>query len=154
RLLPAAVFYGANGAGKSNLIRAFEFVTMLVLKGVPPKGAIPLEPFLFDMTEHTKSRFEVRFFSQGSVFGYGFEATTQEICAEWLDIYFGGKPSPIFERDARRKLEFSPRLKTESQRIAALETVGVRPNQLLLSAIRESVETEGQGQLLQAVFSW
>src|ERR1700687_2861381 len=44
RLLPAAVFYGANGAGKSNFIRAFEFLFALVRLGVPPKEPIPLEP--------------------------------------------------------------------------------------------------------------
>lgn len=156
RLLPAAVFYGANGAGKSNLIRAFEFVRRLVHFGIPPKQAIPLQPFRFGATDREKSRFEIRFFSQGNLFNYGFEATTAEICSEWLDIYTGEKAIPLFERDASnpRQLEFSQRLKNESERIAALETVGVRSNQLFLSAIRESIESEGQGPLMQAVLSW
>lgn len=156
RLLPTAVFYGANGAGKSNLIRAFRFVSELVEAGTPPKGLIPLQPFRLGASEREKSRFELRFFSKENIFNYGFEITAKQVCSEWLDIYVGDKATSLFERVTGNspELEFSERLKAESARVAALETVGVRPNQLLLSAIRESIEAEGQGPLLQAVFSW
>lgn len=35
KLLPAAVVFGANGAGKSALLRAMEFMRRCVLEGMP-----------------------------------------------------------------------------------------------------------------------
>lgn len=156
KVLPAAVFYGANGAGKSNLIRGFEFAVDLIKGGVPPNAPIPLQPFkLAGRTESTSS-FELRFFVAGRIFGYGFEADAKQVCSEWLDVFEGETAKPLFERKANGavSLEFSEQLKIDSPRVAALKEVGIRSNQLVLSAIRESVETESQGQLIQSVFSW
>src|ERR1700675_1716292 len=50
-LLRVAGIYGANGAGKSNVIDALRFMRSTIRgshKEWPPEGPIPREPFLFD----------------------------------------------------------------------------------------------------------
>jgi AAA15 family ATPase/GTPase len=44
-LLRTAALYGANGSGKSNLIKAMAFAQKLILEGVRPKRRIGVTPF-------------------------------------------------------------------------------------------------------------
>lgn len=157
RVLPIAVFYGANGAGKSNLVKALKFAVGLIKEGVAPKAPVPVQPFRLGGTEGQPSKFELRFLSGDKVFGYGFELVAEEVRAEWLDLYEGETAHPLFERQAEEagpRLEISDRLRADSEKVAALGKVGVRRNQLFLSTVLESVESEDQGRFIQGVIIW
>ncbi len=158
KALPIAIFYGANGAGKSNLVKALEFAVKLIKEGVAPKVPVPMQPFRLGGVEGQPSRFELRFVAGEKVFGYGFELTPDEVRAEWLDRYEGEKARPLFERAAvpggSPKVEVSAELKQSGEKIAALGVVGVRRNQLFLSAIRETIEETEQGDLIRGVLAW
>lgn len=76
RLLKSAVIYGANSAGKSNLIKAFEFVKNFVLnsaKELQVNDKIGIENFkLNTLTAKRPSNFEIEFIQDGKVYLYGF----------------------------------------------------------------------------------
>ena len=45
RVLPVAAIYGANASGKTNFLKALDFVRNLVLEGTGPDKLIPVEPY-------------------------------------------------------------------------------------------------------------
>ena len=67
RLLRFVALYGANASGKSNLMRAFFFLSQFLFRDKDEKGKIDyltgVEPFLLDdFTKSENSEFEVVFF--------------------------------------------------------------------------------------------
>ena len=48
RVLRTAAIYGANAAGKSNLVKALAFIQNLIVNGTRGENAIPVDPFLID----------------------------------------------------------------------------------------------------------
>lgn len=158
KALPAAVFYGANGAGKSNLTRALEFGLNLVKTGIPRDTPVPVQPFRFGGVEGQPSKFEWRFATGGKVFCYGFELDLLQVRSEWLDLYEGEKAHPLFERATTKegtvKLEVTQRLHSDSAKISALSVVGVRRNQLFLSLVQEAINPEEMGVLATNALDW
>lgn len=158
RILPFIIFYGANASGKSNFTKAIRFALKLILRGTNPKSAVPYDPFRLAESDQSPSKFEFRFLSENKVYGYGFEATAEEIKSEWLDLYEGEKPKILFERAVTEKgahqVEVSAVLKEDSVKVAALSKIGVRRNQLFLSGIRETIDSEEAGNHISNVLSW
>src|SRR5262249_698684 len=75
RLLRAAVIYGPNAAGKTNLIRAVQFMKLFVLGSASTAGAAqyPYTPFkLSKSTREAPSEFEITFVQNGIRYEYGF----------------------------------------------------------------------------------
>src|SRR5262249_41563453 len=87
-VLPVAAIYGANAAGKSNVLGALEFMRKAVRgshRVWKPEGPIPLDPFLLDPKYRDgTSLFEVDFLLQGVRHRYGFELNRDKILKEWL----------------------------------------------------------------------
>lgn len=89
-LVKSAAIYGANAAGKSNVIMALEAMKSIVLKSASSQEGEELRvtPFLFD--EHFSeepSEFEIIFINEGVRYQYGFSATSKMILEEWLIAY-------------------------------------------------------------------
>ncbi len=87
KLLRSAVVYGANSSGKSNLIKAFETMKLIVLTSVKLNDGDKLDcnPFLlaYDSKEQP-TFFEMSFFIKDKKYRYGFEYNQIEIVHEWL----------------------------------------------------------------------
>lgn len=113
RLLHSAVVYGANAAGKSNLVRGLFRMQQFVLssdvggalgQGVPeqpnlPKVPMPWVPFKLDEAWREKpSRFEATFLIEGVRYQYGFALDRSGVREEWLVAYPKGRPQTLFER--------------------------------------------------------
>ena len=98
-VLRSAVIYGANAAGKSNLVQAMGVAQRLILSsdGRP----VIIDPFRFDREKFAQpSSFEFRFLLGERVFIYGFDVTTAQIFGEWLAVLLNdGDELTIFERD-------------------------------------------------------
>src|SRR5688572_8848896 len=61
-LIPVAVIYGANGSGKSNLVKGLALIQRLVVVGTQPEKKIARDPFLLGgVRPDEPSTFEVRF---------------------------------------------------------------------------------------------
>jgi AAA15 family ATPase/GTPase len=165
-VLPIAAIYGANAAGKSNLIKAINFVKELVVEGTRTNQSIPVTPF--KLSDHGKkgSKFELIFTYQGSQYSYGFKLNKEQILEEWLYGIPKGKKTEVkyFERitststKKETNVEFGTLLKgrspakgVSSKRHLNLEFIaaGTRYNQLFLTeAIDRSIN------ILMPVFDW
>ena len=100
-LLKYAVIYGANAAGKSNLVEVFNFIQYCVMKSMPAKSATM---FCKTKEENSKrnSNFEIQFTLSGKFYAYGFSVYLQEnkIVSEWLyELYQNGSAKTLFERE-------------------------------------------------------
>jgi uncharacterized protein len=103
RLLKSVVLYGANASGKSNLLKALEFMKTFVNDSATESQVgdlINVEPFLLDSeTEKAPSFFEIVCISYGVRYRYGFEVTNKEVVSEWLYHTPNKRESYLFTRD-------------------------------------------------------
>jgi uncharacterized protein len=110
QLLKSVVLYGANASGKSNLLKALEFMKTFVNDSAKESQAgdlIKTEPFLLDSeTENAPSFFEIVFILDKVRYRYGFEVTTKEVVSEWLYYTPNKKESYLFTRD-KQKIKIS-----------------------------------------------
>lgn len=153
RLLRSAVVYGANAAGKTNLLRALQFMQGLVLNSAAFQEGVRIAhtPFkLSKATANKPSEFEVVFADNGVRYEYGFSVDAERFHKEWLIAYPHGRPQNWFERTYHSKKKnyewhFSTKLKG-SPRVWRDATRG---NALFLStAIQLNSEQ------LRPVFQW
>ena len=88
RLVKSAAIYGANAAGKSNLIRAIAFMPDFVknsAKNCEDDEAINIKPFLLKPNQ-SPSEFEAIFIKKGVQYQYGFALTNERVMHEWLFV--------------------------------------------------------------------
>ncbi len=93
-LLRSAAIYGANAAGKSNLLRAMSTMKKMVTDSAKEQrgDSVPVVPFKLDSaTEDAPSEFEAIFVADGVRYQYGFSATAERIHEEWLFAYPNGR---------------------------------------------------------------
>ncbi|MGD0898397.1 MAG: ATP-binding protein [Thermoguttaceae bacterium] len=91
RLLKTAAIYGPNASGKSSLLNALYAMQLLVRISATQMslgdriGAA--SPFRLDKARvREPSSFEVRLFLNGTEYQYGFSATRERVCDEWLHV--------------------------------------------------------------------
>ena len=85
QILRTSVILGANAAGKTNLIKALEFVQNLVTAGTQVGESIPVTPFYLDLeTPDKESRFSFEIKSGPSVYQYEFALDRNRIYSESL----------------------------------------------------------------------
>ena len=72
RVLRAGIIYGANGAGKSNLVRAMATAQRLIREAERPQNVVPFR-FSTSSNQDEPTTFEFRFLVDGRVFIYGFD---------------------------------------------------------------------------------
>lgn len=107
-LMKSAVMYGANAAGKSNVINALSKMQWLVqFSATKLQAGAPLdiEPFKFSADSIGQpTEFNVDFVSDGVRYQYGFSATNQRVLEEWLFAYPNGRAQTWFmrEHDAKK----------------------------------------------------
>jgi AAA15 family ATPase/GTPase len=102
-LLRSATIYGANAAGKSNLLKSLKTMQRIVLESaskIDRGDKIPgITPFLLDTETKVKpSEFEINFIYDEVRYQYGFSATSTKVIEEWLIAYPKGRPQHWFER--------------------------------------------------------
>ena len=98
-LLLSAAIYGANGAGKSNLLRGFWTLRNLILNSAREgmRGdKLPYEPF--GLNKQAPTEFEVVFVAAGKRWQYGLKYDDKRVIEEFLLVYKTQKPTRVFER--------------------------------------------------------
>lgn len=102
KLLKSAAIYGANASGKSNLVKALNFMKWFMVnssKETQSTDEINIEPFrLSTETEGKPSYFELVFLMNGRKYRYGFEVTEERIESEWLFYVPNSRETKLFER--------------------------------------------------------
>lgn len=100
---PSAVFYGANGSGKSNILKAFSMMRRLVLnedKIIQSTDTLPVNRFkLSDESENDTTAFDICFFHENRKYKYGFEYDDTCVYSEYLYLYETNQPTTVFEYD-------------------------------------------------------
>jgi uncharacterized protein len=103
RVGTVAALYGANASGKSNVLKALDFMSNAVRNSYRrwESGAtIPVEPFLLNpRCKNEPSLFEVVFVINRRRYQYGFRLTADKVVGEWLYVYPGSRRQIWFERD-------------------------------------------------------
>ena len=147
-LLRVAAIYGANASGKTNVIRALQYMRSAVCDSQrrwSPEGPIPREPFLLDpKSKSDSSSFDVDLVLDGVRFHYGFTLNDREILGEWLDAYPSGKRQLWFKREGKT-FTFGKKLTGDNRAIERL----TRPNSLFLSAAAQN-----NHEALLPVYKW
>lgn len=150
-VLPVVALYGANAAGKSNLLAAFEVMRQEVVDSFvnrKPDGAMNFGPFkLGGPTRPPWTRFDVDFVVSAVRYTYGFRYDAERVLEEWLYAYPEGYRQVWFHRNAAEAdpFYFGPNLLGRKQTIADL----TRPNSLLLSAAAQNNQ-----QQLMPLYRW
>lgn len=96
------VMYGANASGKTNFVKAINFVKWFFINSnnLMETTQIPVEPFRFNVkTYNAPSEFGIIFVKNDIKYAYSFSCTKTEIVTEHLDIYENGKQTLVFDRN-------------------------------------------------------
>lgn len=152
-LLRSAVVYGPNAGGKSNLVRALQYMRGVVAESaaLPPGQAFNVQPFRLDAESGGQAtEFEATFILDGVRYQYGFSMNTQRITREYLLVYKSFKPQLWFSRQydpgsGEQAFEFGPSLKGQK----SVWEAATRPNALFLS-----VAVQLNSEQLRPVHDW
>lgn len=101
KLLKFAAVYGANASGKSNLVRALDFMKKTVVHGLPSGYSTKYCKVNMENKERP-SYFEIEVKLGEKYYSYGYEVllNTGEFQTEWLiELTSDNKEKIIFERD-------------------------------------------------------
>ncbi|MDX2283781.1 MAG: ATP-binding protein [Bacteroidia bacterium] len=147
-LLKSAAIFGANGSGKSSLIRAMELMQRMIIHSARESQAndeIDVQPFkLSEASRMAPSAFEAEFLIGSDAYRYGFEATRKEIVSEWLYLSeLSGREKRLFERE-RSSIELGKAF-AEGKGLAQR----TRPNALFIS-----VAAQFNGPVASKVLRW
>ena len=131
-VLPAVGVFGANGSGKSNLLKSMDDMRAHVLNSFrlgDPEGRIPRRPFLLSQVSRQQpSRFEIDLVLEGIRHEYGFVIDDDRVIKEWAFHYPKGRAALIFRREGD-EVDVGA---TERQKTRAVQEL-MRPNALFLS---------------------
>ena len=143
-----SAIYGANASGKTNVIRALQFMSTAIGSSYrvwQPDAPIPRDPFLDEESALAPSEFTADVLLDGIRHQYGFRMDSKTILEEWLHVYPRGKRQTWFHRKQGKPISFSSKMPGENRTIENL----TRKNCLFLSAAAQN-----NHQALAPVFSW
>lgn len=101
-IVPVMAIYGANAAGKSNVIHALLLMREMIcgVYAKPLKGeALPQEPFAFHALQGEPTTFEVIYYYKGIKYAYGFSFDKNHIITEYLYHWPNGREALVFSRE-------------------------------------------------------
>lgn len=104
KLLKFAAVYGANASGKSNLVKAINFMQKTILSGLP-EGHTDQYCKVNEENKAKESYFELEILLDNKYFAYGFEVILNQsrFTSEWLiEITSDNKEKVIFSRDINK----------------------------------------------------
>ncbi|WP_424891516.1 AAA family ATPase [Streptomyces sp. XH2] len=147
--VPVAVLFGANAAGKSNVVDALHFMANLVRtshRDAEPGAGLVRSPFLLDQeSAAAASWYVVDLVLDGVRHTYGFGLDDERIRDEWLYRYHGGERRTVFQRsgDDIRFGDGEPRPELDLVRSIT------EPNALFLTVAARSRQAG-----VQPVYAW
>lgn len=164
KLLKFAAIYGANAAGKSNLVKALDFMKHVVVYGLP-NGHTDKYCKIDEANKDRESYFELEIMLGEKYYAYGFEVILNQskFISEWLiELTGDNKEKLIFSRDiVNGHFEFGDELK-EKGLIDKLEVYAEDIQEddsiLLLSMMNKNKRTLYQqykkATIFQDVYMW
>ncbi len=115
-LVPVMAIYGANAAGKSNVLHALFLMRDMIcgkyaklLKG----ELLPQEPFAFVEGESGPTEFEIIYYYKGIKYAYGYSFDKEQILTEYLYHWPRGREALVFSRE-KDKYEFRENIQEQT----------------------------------------
>jgi AAA15 family ATPase/GTPase len=88
RVMRSAAVYGPNASGKTNLLRALQFMKTVVEKSAEKKARYAYNPFkLSQATRDAPSSFQITFVRNSIRYEYAFALGREKVESEWLVEY-------------------------------------------------------------------
>lgn len=164
KLLKFAAVYGANASGKSNLVKAIDFMKRIIVKGLP-EGHTDKYCKVNPENEGKESYFEIEIMMEKKYYAYGFEIilSKSEFISEWLiELGPDNQEKMIFNRDIKNgKFELGNDLNSEglSKKISVYaEDIQDDGSVLLLSVMNQNKKNLYQEYdkaiILKEVYGW
>ncbi|MGW1173050.1 AAA family ATPase [Kitasatospora sp. NPDC002543] len=147
--VPVAGIFGANAAGKSNVLDALAYMTKMVVdshRDAEPDGGVARQPFRLEEAARGEPSWYVADLLIGGIrYTYGFSVDDERVVDEWLHSFPHGRKRKIFERSADG-LEIG-----DSQHRRELELVEniTEPNVLFMSLAARSRQDD-----FRPVYDW
>jgi AAA15 family ATPase/GTPase len=158
RVLRTAVLYGANGAGKSNVLKALTYLQAMALR-VPERSAgTGREAFRFADVRTKPSVLDLQFIANGKLYRYGIKVDAEHVREEWLIQVRGSRENVIFERALNENgdvvVEFGS-VGRPSEKLTSLAGAGGRGNHTFLAFAFASLEkSRDLGEEIKDVLEW
>ena len=164
KLLKFAAIYGANAAGKSNLVKAMDFMKRVILYGLS-KGHTDKYCKIDETNREKESYFELEIMLEERYYAYGFEVilNKSKFVSEWLiELTSDNREKLIFDRDIKEgKFEYGEDLKEkgliDKLKVYA-EDIQEDDSVLLLSMMNKNKKTLYQqyekAKIFQDVYMW
>lgn len=149
RLLKMIMFFGANASGKTNFIKAFDFLHDFVVRG----DLSSFEPFEFDKS-NSIGEFELVFYANEVKYIYSLKIDTHSVREEKLQYYPSQKPALIFERTYISKdkvnIEYGKRIDINNEDKDTINHSVEHDKSVLYAYSRNNFET----QEVNSVVNW
>ncbi|MGW7294287.1 AAA family ATPase [Streptomyces xiamenensis] len=147
--VPVAAIFGANAAGKSNMVDALRFMRRMVARShqdAEPGGGINRTPFALDPEgADTASWYVVDLLLDGVRHTYGFSIDGDRVRDEWLYSFPHGRKRKIFQRDG---IDFSFGDSVPERELHLVSRI-TEPNTLFMS-----VAARSRQEALLPVYRW
>lgn len=151
-LLKSIGIFGANGSGKSNILKALAFMKNFVLNSSKESNSvseIPVQPFLLSTISNQKScTFELTFIISEGRFRYGFSVDKKQVQSEWLFKSEKNNEEKIFIR-AEQNYTFNKNFKNSNKDRLEIFTDLTRQN-----ALFASVMSQFNHPIFQSISNW
>lgn len=161
RLLKSSFIFGANAAGKSNFIRAIDFVRHIVISGDSKIGRSRDRYFRIDPAcSERPGVFQIELATNNGLYSYGFsiDYRNREFQAEWLYDITNEKEICLFERDIEKnetKTDLKiPKNSKDEMRYEVYKT-DISSNKLFLSEFaKKDIDETSVFWPLKVVYNW
>jgi uncharacterized protein len=156
RVLRAAVIYGANGAGKSNLLKALRFVRQFALNTRPKTAGTGRDPFRLSTSIAQASSFDLQFIAGDKLYRFAFTVDDDRVIHECLQQVIGGRARALYTRvtDENGSVNIDSDFKHVNERLYALTKVGGPHNQSFLATIISTLDVPDVGEELRPIITW
>lgn len=152
KLLKSIVVYGANAAGKSNLLVALNRLKRFVLTSARhlPEETFDLIPFLLDDSDKEPTVFEINFYCESIKYNYYLELDATTVYKEYLSYYPKKLKKNIFEREFTEG-SYIYKLGSDFRPKRVFEDIGLRtPNNMLFL----SKAAQENSSFLKTIYNW
>lgn len=161
-ILKNSIIYGANAAGKSNLIEGLDFMKYCILKSIPA-GANSVFCKSVKSNEKKESLFEVIICVNNKFYTYGFSliAAERRLINEWLyEMNQNGQSSILFEKKEKMKPILGDKINlTDADKLkfaTYLEDYDENSNVLFLTFMNKDKKYSNESKLIffKEIFNW
>ena len=117
KLIPITAIYGGNASGKSNFIKALQFIKEFIVDGVSPESSIPVHPYKLSPQYLEKPiSFSLALLINENIYEYSFSLTSKEVVKEKLTLTNSSREKILFVRE-RNKITIDKTIKQKNKLI-------------------------------------